>query len=599
MRAVTEYSVSMLRLACISYAKTTASADAEHRQNSEVSMTLTWLNPKVHLTIITVVILVLALACGSAAEPQGSSSQSAGSETVAKPVAAPATSAPVVAVGPEGHLKIAYTSLGNDGIYPKSSNINAGGKDIQSTIYDVIIGSNAHGIFSKDTGLASNWSMTEDALHHTINLREGVKFHNGDDVTSADVMYSIEEVMEDDSQTSFIKELTPLLDNLETPDQNTLKINCSKPCLFAPWIFSGVRGSEANVVNKKYYEEVGEAGFAKSPIGSGPYQFEEQVLGSSIRVEAVGSEHFRGGKIKYQTISFLGIPEETTRVAMLKSGEADIIDVSRERVDSLSEAGFNLFYKERADLMGAYFFQQWEDESPFKDIKVREALNLAINREAILEHIFSGRGGYAFYPMGSYALESGLNPELVRYPYDPDRALVLLKEAGFTEDKPLEVKLAIYPFGGIAEFPRMIEAIGADFESVGVKVIFQPTEYGTLRDMRRAKELAGWVGPWGTTNRAAPAEILSITRALYHGEAPLTTYRNPDFNAIMDKAFASLDEESVKGQITQMQQWLYDDFYGIPLFEVDTPFATSTDITSWDLGRDSYDKNLDSIVFIK
>lgn len=560
-------------------------------------MSHNWLNPKVNLAIITIITLLLVVACGNSADPQKGSNQPTGSDATVAP--APATTAPVVPAGPDGHLKIAYTSLGNDGIYPKSSNINAGGKDIQSTIYDVIIGSNAHGIFSKETGLANDWSMTADALHHTINLRKGIEFHNGEEVTSADVMYSIEEVMEDDSQTSFIKELTPLLDSLETPDQNTLKINCSKPCLFAPWIFSGVRGSEANIVNKKHYEEVGEAGFAKSPIGSGPYRFDDQVLGSSIRVEAVGSEHFRGGKIKYQTISFLGIPEETTRVAMLKSGEADIIDVSRERVDSLSDDGFNVFYKERADLMGAYFFQQWEDESPFKDVRVREALNLAINRDAILEHIFSGRGGYAFYPMGSYALESGLNPELVRYPYNPERSLALLKEAGFDDGKQLEVKLAIYPFGGIAEFPRMIEAIGADFEAVGVKVIFQPTEYGTLREMRRAKELAGWVGPWGTTNRAAPAEILSITRALYHGEAPLTTYRNPDFDAIMDKAFASLDEGSVKGQITQMQQWLYDDFYGIPLFEVDTPFATNTDITSWDLGRDSYDKNLDSIVFIK
>ena len=150
--------------------------------------------------------------------------------------------------------------------------------------------------------------------------------------------------------------------------------------------------------------------------------------------------------------------------------------------------------------MGAYFFQQWEENSPFKDVKVREAINKAINRPAILEHIFEGRGGYAFYPMGSYALNSGLNPDLLTYPYEPDRAKALLKEAGYDKGNPLEVKLAIYPFGGIVEFPRMIEAIGADLEEAGVKVNFQPTEYGTLRSMRKAFELAGWLGPWGTTN---------------------------------------------------------------------------------------------------
>jgi peptide/nickel transport system substrate-binding protein len=321
------------------------------------------------------------------------------------------------------------------------------------------------------------------------------------------------------------------------------------------------------------------------------------VLGASVEVEAIDGPHFRGGIPKYQTITFLGIPEETTRVAMIKSGEADIIDLSRERVESLQKDGFNIFYKDRADLMGAYFFQQWEEDSPFKDKRVREALNLAINREAILEHIFQGQGGMAYYPFGTYALDSGTDPNLLTYPYDPDRAKALLAEAGYDENNPLQIKLAIYPFGGIAEFPRMIEAMAADFTAVGVQVEMQPTEYGTLRDMRRAKELPGWIGPWGTTNRGAPAEILSISRALFYSTAPNTTYANPKFDAIMDEAFGALKEEDVKGLITKMHRFLYNDFSVIPLFEVNTPFATVPEITNWDPDKDSYDKNLDSIIF--
>jgi peptide/nickel transport system substrate-binding protein len=548
---------------------------------------------------LVALLAVFAVACGSAApaEPSNDGSSTAGDQS------APASTAAAMPVeSPDvtqsvGDLRIAYASLGNDGLYPKSSNVNAGGKDIQTTMYDAIIGSDAHGVFSPDTGLAESWSMTPDALQHTINLRSGVKFHNGVEVTASDVEFSILEVMEDDSQTSFIRELTPLFESLEVPDSKTIIINCNKPCLFAPWIFSGVRGTEAMVVAKGYYEEVGESGFAKSPIASGPYKFSDQVLGSSVEVESIGEPHFRGGIPKYQTITFLGIPEETTRVANLKAGDVDIIDVSRERVDSIIKDGFNVFYKERADLMGAYFFQQWEDDSVFKDKRVREALNLAINREAILEFILAGRGDMTFYPMGSYGANSGVDLNLVTYPYEPDRAVQLLADAGYNDDSPLEVNLAIYPFGNIPEFPRIIEAIGADFETAGVKVVMQPTEYGTLREMRRAHELSNWVGPWGTTNRAAPAEILSITRALYFGEAPLTTYRNPDFDVIMNEAFGALVEDDVKGQITQMQKFLYDDFYGIPLFEVDTALATSTEITKWDLGRDSYDKNLDDLIF--
>ena len=103
---------------------------------------------------------------------------------VATPTPAPP---PVAAVQSEGHLRITYTSLGSDGIYPKASNVNAGGKDLNSTMYDVVIGSDAQGAFSKDTGLANDWSVSPDGMVHTIHLRPGVMFHNGTEVTSEDV----------------------------------------------------------------------------------------------------------------------------------------------------------------------------------------------------------------------------------------------------------------------------------------------------------------------------------------------------------------------------------------------------------------------------
>ena len=514
---------------------------------------------------------------------------------VATPTPAPA---PEASVQSEGHLRITYTSLGSDGIYPKAGNVNAGGKDVNSTMYDVVVGSNAQGAFSKDTGLAHDWEMTPDGKTHTIHMREGVKFHNGQEVTAHDAKFGLEEAMEEDSQATFNRELTPLLENLEAPDDYTFVINCHTLCLFAPWIVSGVRGTEGMLIPKAHYEAVGEQEFAKSPIGSGPYRFGEQVLGASVRVDSINQRHFRGGIPKYETITFLGVSEETTRLAMIKSGQADVIDTSRERVASLADDGFNIFYKERADLMGAYFFQQWEEGNPFKDVRVREALNKAINRDAILEHIYLGRGSTTLYPMGSYATASGYDPTLSSYPYEPELAKQLLAEAGYTESNPLEIKLAIYPFGGIAEFPRMIEAIGADFTAVGVKVNFQPTEYGTLRNMRRARELGGgWIGPWATTNRAAPAEILSITRGLNYSKAPNTTYSNPDFDVFIDQAYSSTDLEEIKGLIGQMQRFLHADYYGLPLFEVDTPFAAIPEITYWDTGKDSYDKNMDSLIF--
>ena len=252
---------------------------------------------------------------------------------IATPTPAPP---PAAATESVGHLRITYTSMGSDGVYPKASNINAGGKDLNASMYDVVIGSDAQGAFSKETGLANDWSVSADGKVHTINLRQGIQFHNGTEVTSEDVLFSALEVMEDDAQNAFINELTPLWDSYDTPDAYTWVINCHTPCLYAPWIFSGVRGTEGMIVPKAYYEAVGEEEFARAPIGSGPYRFVDQVLGASVALESINRPHFRGGPNggipKYAQITFLGVSEETTRIAMLKSGQTDVIDVSRERI---------------------------------------------------------------------------------------------------------------------------------------------------------------------------------------------------------------------------------------------------------------------------
>ena len=130
---------------------------------------------------------------------------------VATPTPAPA---PEAAAQSEGHLRITYTSMGSDGIYPKASNVNAGGKDLNSSMYDVVIGSNAQGAFSKETGLANDWSVSPDGKVHTIRLRQGIQFHNGTEVTSEDVLFSALEVMEEDAQNAFINELTPAVGQL-------------------------------------------------------------------------------------------------------------------------------------------------------------------------------------------------------------------------------------------------------------------------------------------------------------------------------------------------------------------------------------------------
>jgi peptide/nickel transport system substrate-binding protein len=123
---------------------------------------------------------------------------------------------------------------------------------------------------------------------------------------------------------------------------------------------------------------------------------------------------------KFKTVTLL-VPEESTRLAQLHTGEADIIAVSREKVPEVKAAGFNVFSKLNDQVIVVYMQQQW-DPVPIADKRVRQALNLALDKEAILKFVFAGQGiPAAMYPIGSYGAAGGADPELQPYPYDPQK----------------------------------------------------------------------------------------------------------------------------------------------------------------------------------
>ena len=131
---------------------------------------------------------------------------------------------------------------------------------------------------------------------------------------------------------------------------------------------------------------------------------------------------------KFKTITFLLVPEESTRLAQLRTGEADLIAVSREKVPEVKAAGFNVFSKLNDKVVVVYMQQQW-DQVPIADKRVRQALNLALDKEALMKFVFAGQGVPAvMYPIGSYGEAGGADATLKPYPYDPQKARQLLAE---------------------------------------------------------------------------------------------------------------------------------------------------------------------------
>ncbi|SVB06828.1 uncharacterized protein METZ01_LOCUS159682, partial [marine metagenome] len=348
------------------------------------------------VAILTAFMLILASACSSSSDSVESTSSSASATSVpaasaTSVPAAKATSVPAV-VKPQGKLTVALTDLGNE--TPSVWQEYDFGKSYMRMLFDAFNGTNDAGEMDKGTGASKEWSMSEDAQTWSFTLRENIKFHNGDPLTAEDVKFSIGLMTSEDSVASYKTKVTASIQDAENQitivSPYEIVIETSKPAAYLNWDLSDIQGVEGLVQPKNYTETVGIEEFANDPIGSGPYKWVDQRKGDFMEFEAM-DKHWRVGVPKFKTFIFRVIPEESTRIAALKADEVDVISVSRERAPQLEKDGQKIFSKVGASVLGLYFHEQYLDESVWKDIRVREAFNLAINRDELCEFVFAGQ----------------------------------------------------------------------------------------------------------------------------------------------------------------------------------------------------------------
>src|SRR5256886_13081453 len=203
-------------------------------------------------------------------------------------------------------------------------------------MFDYLVGTTTDGQPSQAGGLASKWESSADHRRWTFHLRKGVKFHNGDEMTSEDVKFSLQRAMSKRSTTGYAGPLRALIVDIETPAPDRVVVVTRDPTLIIPTYLSRSLSTEGIVLPKKYIEANGDDVFARKPVGTGPYKFVEQVVGSHIKMTAVDS-HWRIGVPKYKSVTFKLVPEETTRIALLRRGARDAGRRSRARAEELGE----------------------------------------------------------------------------------------------------------------------------------------------------------------------------------------------------------------------------------------------------------------------
>ena len=492
--------------------------------------------------------------------------------------------------GPEGELVIMSPDLGFEVPVGWNETV-AGGKAAMRCIYDGLVGLDDENNLSADWGLAANWEMAPDGKRWIFNLKEGILYHNGDEFVADDMTFVINKWLEPESVGSYKERLTAFVETMEAPDPYTWIVNTSSPDIWLHWDLTDAQGALGMPVPAAHYQSIGDEEFAKNPIGTGPFSFSSQRIGDFRELSAV-VDHWREGTPTVETIRLRKIPEESTRIAALRTDEADIITVSRENVSEIRDAGLQVFLREGQAIVGFYFHQQWEDV-PTSDIKVREAMNLAVNREELAEFIFGGLASPgAVYPVPASAPVT--DPSLQPYGYDPERAKQLLEEAGYGDG--FEVTVHSYPRSDVPEGPRMIEALAGYFDEIGVKANILPTEYSKYRTGRRAQTIPGEMGYLGAPNRPFPG-FVGLMRALQHSTSPFTSTKDPEFDRLIEAMEGTLDPKEAEEHFLGIYRRYHEQFTHLTLLDIDIPYAANDRVPSdWNLGGRSWEPNFNDVV---
>jgi dipeptide transport system substrate-binding protein len=362
-------------------------------------------------------------------------------------------------------------------------------------------------------GLAESWTASEEGLEYTFKLRKGVKFHTSKsfkptrDFNAQDVIFSFERQWKTDHPYHTVSggayeyfnsmDMPKLLKSVEAVDDYTVKITLNEP--EAPFL-ANLGMDFMSIQSAEYADQMAKAGTQtkvdQEPVGTGPFQFVGYQKDAVIRYRA--NEAYWGGKAPIDTLVFSITPDASVRYAKLKAGECHVMaypnpaDLTAMKADPavnlMSQEGLNVGY---------LAFNT--EKAPFTDVKVRQALSMAVNRDAIIEAVYQGAGKKAKNPIPPTIWS--YNDKVEDTKYDPEAARKLLADAGFPNgfETDLWAMPVQRPYNPNAR--RMAEMVQADWAKIGVKTKIVSYEWGEY--LRRTKDgehqtmLMGWTGDNG------------------------------------------------------------------------------------------------------
>lgn len=400
--------------------------------------------------------------------------------------------------------------------------------------------------------LATSWSLSEDGLVWSFELRSDATFWDGTPVRPEDVKFSIDRVLSPETNASRRSAYT-YIEGVEVTSPTTLEIRTGSP---NPDLLHDLADGSVDILSEAFVAEVGTE-FGNSPaatMGSGPYRLVEWVRGDRAVFEPHLGYHL--GRPNLDRIVFRFVPESFARVAALLTGEGHIANrIPPEEVEQLrSRQGITLLEIPSAQLVS---YELNTAKGPLADVRVRHALNMAIDRQAIIDAVINGLADPATSPTGPVAGRVEFEP----YAYDPQGAMQLLAEAGYPDGFELTLHTSN---GRYLKDQEAAEAIQAYLEGVGIRTRVEVQEWAVLTELWGEDPFTHPKQAW-LVGRSAPNLNFNLRR-LYHTEATLsptaqtwTGYNNPEVDRLLDEAQDTFNEDERLALLQEAQKVIWDD----------------------------------------
>ena len=323
--------------------------------------------------------------------------------------------------------------------------------------------------------LAERWDVSDDSTQYTFHLADGVRWHDGEPLTSADVKFTFEDILLDyHSRTR--GGLSGILESIDTPDDTTVVFNFTQP--YAA-LLQRLNSTEAPILPKHIYEGVDDVQTADAnltPVGTGPFKLESYDIDNEITLVR-NDDYFKAGLPYLDRVVMRVIPDQNTQVLALEEGEVDYIwrvpggDIERlSGVDSIVLHGVN------SGPGGGFCIPTLtfnSERDVFSDLRVRQAIAHAVNRDQMLAQVIFGQGRVATGPINSQ-MAFAYSDDVTTYAYDVDRANALLDEAGYASGGTrFTIDLLVFSFG---DFPKYGEVMRQNLAEVGIEVEVMPLD---------------------------------------------------------------------------------------------------------------------------